>query len=477
MPFGLATACFVFTKLIKQLVQRWRSLGIRCIPYINEFLFITSSTAEFTHVQAQVLGDFARAGFVLSAEKCQLQLSHVVKFLGFVIDTLTGVFRLTALQKAKLQDAISSALSSPQRVPAKLLARITGLLASMKLVTGSVSGLFTRYLHRALNTRSSWRSTVSLDASALSELAFWTSSLDQFSARAIWRQFSLVLVLQYDAGANGWGGHVSVGGHQHFAHGAWAPDEVHGRRSSTWRELQGLYRLLCSVGHLLRGHRVIARGDAQNVFWILDRGGSRLEHLQEICLNILWLCHNLQIDLTPDWVPRAQNELADYLSKLVDYDDFGLQPAAFAHLLQQLGPFDIDCFASEHNALLPAFFSELWTPRARAANAFAQPWSGLRCYCFPPPKLVPRVLQHAFESRADIVLVVLDWPGQFWWPLLRSGSGWAPFVRRSVRLPMGPATLRPGRGSAGSFFGHGFPLCAVFALDIPFFGEISLADL
>ncbi|GAQ87894.1 hypothetical protein KFL_003850140, partial [Klebsormidium nitens] len=421
-------------------------------------------------VKAQVLGDFAQAGFVLSTEKCQLQLSHVVKFLGFVIDMLSGVFRLTALQKTKLQDAISSARSSPQRVPAKLLARITGLLASMKLVTGSVSGLFTRYLHRALNTRSSWRSTVSLDAAALSKLSFWTSSLDQFSARPIWRQFSLVLVLQYDAGANGWGGHVVISGQQHFAHGAWAPDEVHGCRSSTWRELQGLHRLLRSVGHLLRGHRVIARGDAQNVFWILDRGGSRLEHLQEICLDIFWLCHSLHIDLTPDWVPRAQNELADYLSKLVDYDDFGLQPAAFSHLLQQLGPFDIDCFASEHNALLPAFFSELWTPRAHAANAFAQPWSGFRCYCFPPPKLIPRVLQHALESCTDIVLVVLDWPGQFWWPLLRSGSGWAPFVRRSVRFPMGPATLR--RGSATSFFGHGFPLCDVFALDIPVSGKI-----
>ncbi|GAQ93576.1 hypothetical protein KFL_016690010 [Klebsormidium nitens] len=302
--------------------------------------------------------------------------------------------------------------------------------------SGSVSGLFTRYLHRALNTRSPWRSSVSLDASALSELSFWTSFLEQFSARPIWQQFSLVLVLQYDAGAHGWGGHVIIDGHRHFAHGFWAPDEVHGRRSSTWRELQGLHRLLLSVGHLLSGHRVIARGDAQNVFWILDKGGSRLEHLQEICLDIFWLCYKQQIDLTPDWVPRTQNELADYLSKLVDYDDFGLQPAAFSRLVQQLGAVDIDCFASEHNALLPAFFSELWTPRARAANAFAQSWSGSRCYCFPPPKLIPRVLQHALECRSDIVLVVLDWPSQFWWPLLRSGSAWAPFVCRSVRLPM-----------------------------------------
>lgn len=89
-----------------------------------------------------------------------------------------------------------------------------------------------------------------------------------------------------------------------------------------------------SVGHLLCGHRVIARGDAQNVFWILDRGGSRSEHLHSICLRIFQVCQQLQIDLTPEWVPRSLNELADHLSKLVDYDDFGLQPSAFAQLSQ-----------------------------------------------------------------------------------------------------------------------------------------------
>lgn len=84
LSFDLATACFVFTKILKQLVQHWRSMGIRLIPYIDEFLFFTSSVQEFASVQAQVLADFSKAGFVLSLEKCQLQASHVVKFLEFV---------------------------------------------------------------------------------------------------------------------------------------------------------------------------------------------------------------------------------------------------------------------------------------------------------------------------------------------------------------------------------------------------------
>ena len=36
LPFGLSTACYVFTKLMRPLVKRWRSLGLRCVVYIDD---------------------------------------------------------------------------------------------------------------------------------------------------------------------------------------------------------------------------------------------------------------------------------------------------------------------------------------------------------------------------------------------------------------------------------------------------------
>lgn len=85
-----------------------------------------------------------------------LALSHVVKFLGFVVDTLNGVFHLTAKQKQKLRDVLSSCLAQPSKVQAKLLARATDLITSMSLVTGSLSDMFSQYLQRARNTCLSW---------------------------------------------------------------------------------------------------------------------------------------------------------------------------------------------------------------------------------------------------------------------------------------------------------------------------------
>lgn len=97
LPFGLAPACYVFTMVMRQLTKSWRQLGYRLIHYIDDFFFACRDSAEFARVQSAVLGDLAAASLVGSLEKCQLARGHVVKFLGFVVDTLFGQFRLSAL--------------------------------------------------------------------------------------------------------------------------------------------------------------------------------------------------------------------------------------------------------------------------------------------------------------------------------------------------------------------------------------------
>ena len=42
------------------------------------------------------------------------------------------------------------------------------------------------------------------------------------------------------------------------------------------------------------------------------------------------MCQN--ICLEPEWIPRERNELADYISRIIDNDDWFLDPAVFAAL-------------------------------------------------------------------------------------------------------------------------------------------------
>ena len=40
LPFGLSTAPWVFSKVIRELVMFWRSRGINILPYLDDFLFL-----------------------------------------------------------------------------------------------------------------------------------------------------------------------------------------------------------------------------------------------------------------------------------------------------------------------------------------------------------------------------------------------------------------------------------------------------
>jgi hypothetical protein len=149
---------------------------------------------------------------------------------------------------------------------------------------------------------------------------------------------------------------VHIGAAVHEAHGSWDSHERHGVASSTWRELSALLRFLRSFAPaLLHDCTVVARGDARNVFSILQKGGLGRNHLQALCLEIFSLCLAHCLHLRPEWLPQEENERADYLSKIRDVDDFGISPTVFAQVAAAFGPFSVDRFASSYNAKLPRF--------------------------------------------------------------------------------------------------------------------------
>jgi hypothetical protein len=177
------------------------------------------------------------------------------------------------------------------------------------------------------------------------------------------------------------------------------------------------------------------------------------------------VCLEHRIDLRPEWLPREENVRADNLS-IRDVDDFGVSSTAFAQISTAFGPFSVDRFASPHNAKLALFDAFFWCPGVEGVNAFTQDWGGADVsYCFPPPHLVPRTLQHARACSARIALVVLGWRSAPWWPLLCgsvvSGRGFAPFVRRHLFFPQAREVLVPGLASADQFCGKAF-LSATF---------------
>ena len=69
--------------------------------------------------------------------------------------------------------------------------------------------------------------------------------------------------------------------------------------------------------------------DNQNVVRIVQYG-SRQAILQSEALSIFVTCLRNNIRIEPEWIPRRENELAVYYSRIIDYDGYMLNPSVFS---------------------------------------------------------------------------------------------------------------------------------------------------
>ena len=90
--------------------------------------------------------------------------------------------------------------------------------------------------------------------------------------------------------------------------------------------------------------------------------GSKKAHLQQEALAIFEMVVKNLIRIEPEWIPREENQQADYLSRLQDRDNWRINPKVFLKLNAQWGPHTVDRFADHFNAWLPQFNFRFWSP-------------------------------------------------------------------------------------------------------------------
>ena len=95
----------------------------------------------------------------------------------------------------------------------------------------------------------------------------------------------------------------------------------------------------------------------------------------------------------------------------------------------------IDLFASRFNTQLPEFISYRPDPESKAVNAFNQSSTQLNFYAFPPFLCLPRVMQKTWHDRAEVILVVPDWPYQLCY------SQFCNMITKDILLPPGQDLL------------------------------------
>ena len=240
LPFGLATACYLFTKLLRPLVKHWRSQGLQVVVYLDDVIAAAGGRIEAEKASLMVQHDLAEAGFVINTAKSKWTPSHKCSWLGFNIDLHHGRISVPQAKIDTLKTQLEQAAQKP-RLPATVLASLTGRIIAMSMALGQVARLMTRGLYALLNTRRSWCDTLPATDEARSEIHFWLAEIAKFNGQNIWVGPSALKVAYTDASQTAYAGFTVQYG-CHIAQGLWLPEEAN--KSSTWREIRAVRQVL-----------------------------------------------------------------------------------------------------------------------------------------------------------------------------------------------------------------------------------------
>lgn len=93
-------------------------------------------------------------------------------------------------------------------------------------------------------------------------------------------------------------------------------------------------RVLRSFVQFLKGENIKWFTDNANVVSIVQKGSMK-NNLQDLAMNIFQICLEYKISIEIEWIPRELNEQADYLSRTVDFDDWGIVKTVFDDLSRE----------------------------------------------------------------------------------------------------------------------------------------------
>lgn len=428
LPFGLCTAPYVFTKLLKPVIRYLRSSGFMSVLYLDDFLCIGSSYQECCHNVNTTKNFLSSLGFVINLKKSKMTPSTFCKFLGFNFDTSNMSINLPTDKKLRIKEK-SKKLIKTKVCTIRKFAEFIGLLTSACPAV-QYGWLYTKLFERekflALNYSEDYNKYMKIPSYLRDDLEWWVNNI-MYSSCPI-RSNDYAREIFTDASLTGWGAVCN----NETASGNWKQSELPLHINTL--ELKAAFNGLKIFASDLTDCEVIIRIDNTTAICYINRmGGIQHTHLNDIAREIWQWCESRNIFVFASYVKSAEN-IADFESRLINVDtEWQLADYAFERIKHCFGTPDFDLFASVQNAKCTHYASWKLDPDAEVIDAFTFSWNNLKFYAFPPFSLICKVLQKIISDKACGILVVPQWPAQPWYPL------WSKLIVSKT------LTLRPSR--------------------------------
>uniref|UniRef100_A0A8R1YX06 Reverse transcriptase domain-containing protein n=1 Tax=Pristionchus pacificus TaxID=54126 RepID=A0A8R1YX06_PRIPA len=425
LPFGLNCAPWVFTKVFRTLVIRWRSMGIQCALYLDDCIITAPTEAQCLSASNQVRNDLREVGAIVAEDKTNWT---------------------PAQSETKGQGTIAFHKSPPIPLPSLHQRQIvTGTIASTSLLTGATRDDSTRVpLTAQCQMKNGTNGGSRIEESALIRprekrveiLGVMGPTSRPFAHSPGVDDF----IIEIDASSVALGA-VLRGPKGLEENGARSLDESQIPLSSTHRELLAIeFGLKAFLSHV-SGSSVRIFCDNQAAV-LLARCGSAKDILHEIALEIHETSRKARITLELTWIPRDMNVEADSASL-------------------------IDLFADKRTSKCTLFLSRGAEIDSKGIDAFALPgfWQSARLsWCVPPPSALNRVVRMARESKAKMILGFPLWFGNPGIVSLRKGPVWSSEILDAITYPKGAPILIPSQLPNSLFASKFFPSPFTFLL-------------
>ena len=108
LPFGLSSAPYIFTRLLKPLEKHWRIQGTCIDVFLDDGWAIVEDNEGCLVKALSVRQDLYNAGFVINEEKSVWEPSHVLDWLGITWNSLLGTLKIVDRRITKITSTILS---------------------------------------------------------------------------------------------------------------------------------------------------------------------------------------------------------------------------------------------------------------------------------------------------------------------------------------------------------------------------------
>lgn len=443
MPFGLAVAPRIFTKVMAAVGGHLRCQQIHIFMYLDDWL-IRNQSKDLLQMQLfKLVNLLVDLGLLINVEKSQFIPSQIITYLGAVFNLQEGQVYPSESRFIAIQQAIAEIVRKP-KVHAVLFLRMLGLMASCIDIV-PLARLHMRPIQ--LYLLCFWRPhyhgllyLVPVLPALLIHLRWWQERHNLFKGVPL--QFTPhTQVLWTDASLMGWGAHLE----HHQAAGQWT--EQFKLNHINLLEMQAVWNALKTFQASLQNRKVLVRCDnATVVAYINKQGGTRSLNLCVLLWEMMQWCIKHKIQIFAAHIPGKKNCLADKLSRgrtVIKLTEWSLKEMVVNQVFHVLGVPNIDLFATRLNKKLPVFCSPYPDVQALACDALSIAWTNMFAYAFPPPILLPKVLNKVQEEDCTILLIAPIAPHQSWFPQLLELV-----IDVPIKLPVLPDLLSQNNGQS-----------------------------